>query len=325
MTNKLAVIFGGSGFVGRHVVRELAARGWRVRVAVRRPHLAQFLRPMGAVGQVQLFQSNIRYPGSVVEAMKGADAVVNLVGILAKEGAQTFDAVQADGARAIAHAAASAGIENVVHVSAIGADAESESDYARTKAEGEAAFRELLPTTTILRPSVVFGSRDEFFNRFAQMAKFSLALPLIGGGKTKFQPVYVEDVASAVCNALETPAADGRTYELGGPGVYSFKELLEMLLNVIGRKRFLAPVPFPVARMIGGFGDFVSLLPFVKAPLTADQVELLKTDNIVGASGDSSVGTIEDLGVTPETVEAIIPTYLVRFRKYGQFSPETGA
>ncbi|WP_306251788.1 complex I NDUFA9 subunit family protein [Parvularcula sp. IMCC14364] len=323
MTGKLAVVFGGSGFVGRNVVRELASRGWRVRAAVRRPHLAQFLRPMGAVGQVQLFQANVRHAGSVAEALQGADAVINLVGILAEEGDQSFSAVQADGARAIASLAASEGVAQAVHVSAIGALADSESVYARTKAEGEAATRAHMPQATILRPSIVFGPRDDFFNRFADMARLSPALPLIGGGKTRFQPVYVDDVADSVCAAFENPSASGKTYELGGPGVYSFRELMEYMLKVIGRRRLLVPLPFPVAAAMGTIGQNLGKLPFVSAPLTADQVELLKSDNIVGISGEDTIGTIEDLGITPQTLESILPGYLVRFRKYGQFSPET--
>jgi len=323
MASKLAVVFGGSGFLGRNVVRELAARGWRVRVAVRRPHHANFLRPMGAVGQIQLFQGNVRYRPSIAEALKDADAVVNLVGILSKAGAQNFDAVQAQGARNIAELAAKEGITNVVHVSAIGADADSDSDYARTKAEGEAAMREALPSATILRPSIIFGAKDEFFNRFAEMTRFSPALPLIGGGKTKFQPIYVDDVADAVCAALESDATDGRTYELGGPDVKTFKELMELMLKIIGRKRAQVPVPFPIAGMMGAAGDTASILPFVSAPITADQVKLLKRDNVVGESGEANIGTIQDLGLEPETLLSILPTYLVRYRKYGQFSPET--
>lgn len=323
MASKLAVVFGGSGFIGRNVVRELAARGWRVRAAVRRPHLAQFLRPMGAVGQVQLFQANIRYQHWVEEAMNGADAVINLVSVLAPDGKQTFENLNISGARHIAEAAARAGIENLVHVSAIGADANGESDYARTKAEGERIVREIMPTATILRPSIVFGPKDAFFNRFAEMARLSPALPLIGGGKTRFQPVYVDDVADSICAAVTDPAARGQTYELGGPEVYSFRELMEFMLKVIGRRRLLVPVPFPVAGVMGGAGDIANLLPFVDAPITSDQVKLLKKDNVVGASGEAHIRTIDDLGINPKSVEAIVPTYLVRFRKYGQFSPET--
>lgn len=316
MTGKLAVVFGGSGFVGRNVVRELAKRGWRVRVAVRRPHLAQFLRPMGAVGQIQLKQCNIRYRPSIEEALKGADAVVNLVGILHQEGAQSFDAVQSRGAAAIAECARAAGIENFVQLSAIGADPDSASAYARTKAEGERAVRDLVPTAAIMRPSIIFGREDGFFNKFAAMAMMSPALPMIGGGKTKFQPVYVDDVADAICEALENPEARGKTFELGGPRVYTFKELMQLMLSEIGRKRILAYVPFPVASMLGFAGQIAGLLPFVDPPLTADQVTLLKTDNVV-AEGALALA---DLGVAPHTVESILPSYMVRYRKYGQFA-----
>ncbi len=323
VAGKTAVVFGASGFVGRHVVRELADRGWRVRAAVRRPNVAQFLRPLGAVGQIELVQTNIRYRPSVAAALEGADAVVNLVGILAPIGAQKFDTVQAAGARNVADLATAAGITNVVHVSAIGADEASESDYARTKGEGEAAVREFSPEATILRPSIIFGPQDDFFNRFAAMAKTAPALPLIGGGKTKFQPIYVDDVADCVAKALAEPGFDGKTYELGGPDVRTFKELLQMMLRIIGRNRILLPLPFFAAGAMGSIGDALSMLPFVQAPITADQVKLLKRDNIVGISGEDGVGTIDDFGITPETMETILPTYLVRFRSKGQFSPET--
>lgn len=325
VAGKIAVVFGASGFVGRHVVRELAAQGWRVRAAVRRPNVAQFLKPLGTVGQIDLVQANIRYRPSIAEALAGADAVVNLVGLLAEEGTQKFDAIQATGARNIAEMAADAGIENVVHVSAIGANAESDSDYARTKAAGEAAFKEFCPKVVMLRPSIIFGPQDDFFNRFAAMSRTAPALPLIGGGKTKFQPIYVDDVAACVVKALCTPALHGRTYELGGPEVKSFKELLQMMLRIIGRNRILAPLPFFVAGTMGSVFDTVAKLPFVKAPITADQVKLLKVDNIVGISGEANIGTIADFDIVPETLETILPTYLVRFRSKGQFSPRTGA
>ncbi|MEO1241044.1 MAG: complex I NDUFA9 subunit family protein [Pseudomonadota bacterium] len=320
MTGKLAVVFGGSGFIGRNVVRELAKRDWRVRVAVRRPHLAQFLRPMGAVGQIQLKQTNVRYRPSVAEAIEGADAVINLVGILHQAGAQRFDTVQSAGAAAIAQLAGEAGVEHFVHVSAIGADEESDSAYARTKGEAERAVREAVPTATILRPSIVFGTEDGFFNKFAAMATTTpvTPLPLIGGGKTKFQPIYVDDVADAVCEALARPDATGRTYELGGPRVYTFRELMELMLREIGQKRFLAPVPFPIASMIGLAGEIAGLAPFVEPPLTRDQVKLLKHDNIVDESG--VVGTLADFDITPHTVESILPDYMVRYRRYGQFA-----
>lgn len=317
---KLAVVFGGSGFIGRNAVRELAKRGWRVRVAVRRPHLAQFLRPMGAVGQIQLAQANVRHRGSIAEALKGADAVVNLVGILFESGAQRFDTVQAGGAAAIAELAVEAGVETMVHVSAIGADAGSDSVYARTKGEAEETVRRFVPSATVLRPSVVFGPEDDFFNKFATMSTFSPALPLIGGGGTKFQPVYVDDVADAICEALTRPDARGETYELGGPRVYSFKELLQLMLAETGRKRILAPLPFPIAGLIGLGGQIAGALPFVEPPLTADQVRLLKRDNVVAQEG---VKTLDDLGITPTTVESVLPSYMVRYRKYGQFAEKS--
>lgn len=321
MASKLAVVFGGSGFVGRNVVRELAARGWRVRVAVRRPHLANYLRPLGAVGQIQLTQCNVRYRPSVGEALKDADAVVNLVGILAKAGQQNFDSVQYHGARNIAELCARDGITNIVHLSAIGADDDSDSDYARTKALGEKVMRENVPETTILRPSIIFGAKDSFFNKFADMTRMSPALPLIGGGKTKFQPVYVDDVADAVCVALEDARHDGRTFELGGPDIKTFKELMELMLKIIHRKRALVPVPWPVAGAMGSAGELAGILPFLDPPITSDQVKLLKRDNVVGQSGEANIGTFADLGIEPETLASILPTYLVRFRKYGQFSP----
>lgn len=320
MAAKLAVVFGGSGFVGRNIVRELAQRGWRVRVAVRRPHHAQFLKPMGAVGQIQLSQANLRRPASVAKALEGADAVVNCVGILFQTGAQKFNTVQSAGAGHLAVLAKEAGITEFVHVSAIGADEKSDSDYARTKAEAEAAVMAAIPTARILRPSIVFGPEDAFFNRFAQMATVSPALPLIGGGKTRFQPVYVDNVSDAVCAALESPATAGKTFELGGPGIYSFRELLELMLAEIGRRRILVPLPFSLAPIVGFMGEAAGMLPFVDPMITRDQIKLLKTDNVVDTSGN--VGTMSDLGVTPTSVEAVLPGYMVRFRKYGQFAEE---
>ncbi|MEM9014566.1 MAG: complex I NDUFA9 subunit family protein [Pseudomonadota bacterium] len=321
MTGKLAVVFGGSGFVGRNAVRELAKRGWRIRVAVRRPHHAQFLKPMGGVGQVQLVQANVRDRPSVQAAVQGADAVINLVGILHQEGAQKFATVQAAGARAIAEAAAAEGVAQMIHVSAIGANAQSDSLYARSKGEAEQAVRAAMPNATILRPSIVFGVEDSFFNRFATMALVSPALPLIGGGKTKYQPVYVDDVADAICESLARPDAAGLTYELGGPEVYSFRELMTLMLSETGQSRFLAPVPFPVASMIGAVGEIIGVAPFIDPPLTRDQVKLLKGDNVVAADAHK----ITDLGIAPQSIESILPSYMVRFRKYGQFSEKTAA
>lgn len=323
MTGKLAVVFGGSGFVGRNVVRELARRGWRVRVAVRRPHHAQFLRTMGAVGQVHLFQANIRHRASVEAALAGADAVVNCVGILFQNGPQRFESVQSGGAALVAELAAKSGAGALVHISAIGADRKSDSLYARTKGEAEAAVRAAFADATILRPSIVFGPEDQFFNRFAEMATLSPALPLIGGGRTRFQPVYVDDVADAVCAALEQPEARGRVYELGGPQTYTFRDLLEMILKETGRRRILAPLPFAIAPIAGLAGEIAGALPFVDPPITRDQVRLLKSDNVVGASGEADIGTLADLGVEPTAVESVVPGYMVRFRKYGQFTEMT--
>jgi NADH dehydrogenase len=320
MTGKLAVVFGGSGFIGRNVVRELAKRGWRVRAAVRRPHHAQFLRPMGVVGQVQLFQANVRHRPSIERAIKGADAVINLVGILHQQGSQRFTRVQAQGAAAIAEAAAKEGVRNFVHISAIGADETSDSLYARTKGAAERAVRAAVPTATILRPSVVFGPEDQFFNKFGSLLSMAppfAPLPLLfGGGQTKFQPVYVDDVADATCAALERADAAGRIYELGGPRIYTFRDLLEFVLAETQYRRILAPVPFALAPVIGFVGECLGATPFFPPVVTRDQIKLLKRDNVVS---DGAL-TLADLGVAPKTVEAIVPAYLVRFRKYGQFA-----
>jgi NADH dehydrogenase len=317
--SKLVTVFGASGFVGRHVVRELARRGYRVRAAVRRPHQAVFLQPMGAVGQIQLFQSNIRYRSSVEDALHGADACVNLVGILAETGKQKFGSVQASGARHVGEVCKANGITNLVHVSAIGADPDSDSDYARTKAEGEKAILDAVPGATIVRPSIVFGKQDDFFNRFAGMTRLAPALPLIGGGKTKFQPVYVDDVADAVAKLIAGEAPTGGIYELGGPEVLTFKECLELMLKIIGRKRALVPLPFFAASMMGRAGDMAAKLPLIQSPITEDQVKLLKRDNVVSGEG---VKTFADLSITPDTLDAVLPTYLFRYRSHGQFSPE---
>jgi uncharacterized protein YbjT (DUF2867 family) len=314
MASDVIVVFGGSGFVGRYVVRALAKAGKRVRVAIRRPHLAVDLRVMGDVGQIQLVQANVRNADSVARALEGADGVVNLVGILFEKGKQTFDSTQGEGANTVATAAAAAGIARYVHMSAIGADAASKSNYGRTKGEAEAAVLAAVPSATILRPSIVFGPEDDFFNRFAAMARITPALPLIGGGGTKFQPVYVGDVAQAVLKSLDI---GGGTFELGGPRIYSFKELLAYIIAQIERPRFLAPLPFFMAQIMGNVMDAVFRLnPFAGPPLTGDQVKMLKSDNVVaaGAKGFADLG-IQDL----ESVESIVPSYLVRFKPYGQF------
>jgi NADH dehydrogenase len=311
----LVTVFGGTGFLGRYAVRALARAGWRIRVATRRPHLAPELRVMGDVGQIELTQANVRAPDSVARALDEAEACVNLVGALWEHGPQRFDALHVGGARAIAEACAAGGIGRLVHISAIGAEAEGASKYARTKAEGEAAVRAALPSATILRPSVVFGPEDDFFNRFGAMAAMSPALPLIGGGKTRFQPVYAGDVGAAIAAALDDADARGRTYELGGPGVYSFRELMQILCKEACRKRWLVPIPFGLAGAIGVVGDLASVLP-VAPPLTSDQVQLLKRDNVA----EHGLPGLAELGVVPTALEAVLPTYLWRFRKGGQFA-----
>lgn len=314
MSNDVIVVFGGSGFVGRYVVRALAKAGKRVRVAMRRPHLGQDLRVMGDVGQIQLVQANVRNPESVARALDGATGVINLVGILYESGKQSFQSTQLEGARIVAAESAKAGITRFVQMSALGADPASASNYGRTKGEAEQAVLGLIPSAAILRPSIIFGAEDNFFNQFAAMARMSPALPLIGGGTTKFQPVYVGDVAAATVNALDS---GGGTYELGGPRTYSFKEILEYILKEIERQRFLAPLPFFIAQPLGAVLDAMfKLYPFAGPPLTGDQVVMLKTDNVVSAGAK----TLADLRVTTlESVEAIVPTYLYRFKPYGQF------
>jgi NADH dehydrogenase len=317
MTGTLIVVFGANGFLGRHVVRTLARKGYRVRAPMRRPHLGGDLRVAGDVGQVQLMQANIRFAESVYEAVKGAHAVINLVGLLYERGPQTFAAAHVEGPRAIAEACARHGVARFIQISAIGADAGAKAVYARTKGEGERAARAAFPATTVLRPSIIFGEHDEFFNRFADMAKFFPALPLIGGGKTKFQPVYVQDVADAILAALERADAVGKAYELGGPRIYSFKELLKFTCDTIQRSRLLMPLPFFIAQPLGMILNLLfKAWPFSGPPLTGDQVALLKSDNVVA----SNALTFKELGVANlETIEAIVPNYLWKFRPYGQF------
>jgi NADH dehydrogenase len=310
----LVTVFGGSGFIGRHVVRALARRGVRIRVAVRRPDLAGHLQPLGTVGQIQAVQANLRFRWSVDRAVEGADAVVNLVGILAESGRQTFDAVQGFGPRAVAEACRAAGIDRLVQMSAIGADAGSASAYARSKAAGEAAVIETVPGAVILRPSIVFGPEDEFFNRFADMARLAPALPLIGGGETRFQPVFVGDVAEAVARAVEGAVPGGRVYELGGPEVTSFRRCMEIVLAETRRSRPLVSIPFRVAEMMA---KATGWLP--GAPITLDQVEQLKQDNVVSASAIAEGRTLDGLGIEPRTLAAILPSYLWRYRPRGQY------
>lgn len=314
-SSKLVTIFGGSGFLGRHITRALARQGHRIRVAVRRPDLAGHVQPLGTPGQIMPVQANLRYPESVEAACDGADVVINLVGVLYSSGGQSFSALHANGARVVARAAKNAGATQLIQMSAIGADEESASEYARTKAQGEVAARDEFPGATIIRPSIVFGPEDNFFNQFAGMARFSPVLPLIGGGETRFQPVFVGDVAAAVARLVATGEGDGKTFEFGGPAQHTFRELLAYVLEVTGRKRLLVPVPFPVARIMG---TVFGLLP--NPLLTADQVELLKTDNVVSEAAIADGRILQGLGIEPEPIEAVVPGYLYRYRKAGQFS-----
>jgi uncharacterized protein YbjT (DUF2867 family) len=311
--NTLIAIFGGSGFLGRHVVRALAKRHYRIRVGVRRPELAGHLQPLGRVGQIHAVQANLRYPESVEMAARDARVVINLVGILFERGRQSFASVQAAGAETVALAAHGLGAR-MIHVSAIGADDNSPALYARSKALGEKLVLSAVPSATIFRPSIMFGPEDDFFNRFAGLARFSPALPLVGGGHTKFQPIFVGDVAAAIAQAVEGRTEPGAVYELGGPEVRTFRELMEYVLATIERRRLLIPLPFGLAKFQS---YFLQLLP--KPLLTPDQVELLKRDNVVSEQAKRERHTLKDLGIDPVAIEAIVPSYLWRFRKSGQF------
>lgn len=327
MARRIVTVFGGSGFIGRHLVKKLADQGAIVRVAVRDPEGALFLKPLGDIGQIVPFPANVSDPASVARAVEGADTVVNLVGILWEWGKSNFQKVQAEGPANVAKAAAAAGCRALVHVSAIGADASSDSKYAQTKAAGEKAVLEAFPTATILRPSVVFGQEDGFFNKFAALAKAIHILPVFGcplipkvkllpeggvvdidfygDGGTKFQPVFVGDVAEAIIKAADDPKAQGKTYELGGPKVYSFKEIMDIVVRESGNKAVIVPAPFALASFKA---FFVQMLP--NPMITCDQVKLLKSDNVV----TEGALTLNDLGIEPHTAEAIVPTYLHRFR-----------
>src|SRR5271163_5207316 len=310
MRSRRTAVLGGSGFIGRYVVKRLAARGDVVPVGCRNAEGAKFLRPMGDVGQVEPLSVAVDDEVVLPAFLAGSGALVNCVGILRESGSQTFERAHHTGPAALARIARDAGVERFVHISAIGAELRSASAYARTKAAGEAAVRDAFPTVTILRPSVVFGPEDQFFNRFAAMATISPVLPLIGGGKTRFQPVYVGDVADAVLKCLDDPTTAGRTYELGGPKVYTFRELIELMLGEIRRKRLLVDLPFGLAAIQA---RLMSLLP--NPPLTPDQVELLKRDNVVS----SGALTLAALGITPTAVEGVLPSYLDRFRRGGWY------
>ncbi|HEY2446356.1 MAG TPA: complex I NDUFA9 subunit family protein [Rhizomicrobium sp.] len=307
---KVVTVFGGSGFVGRYAVRGLARAGWRIRVGVRRPNLANFLLPMGHVGQIQIVKADVADTDSVARAMKGAAAAINLVGILYESGRQRFQRVHAESAGIVANAARREGVAALAHMSALGASSQSESLYARSKSDGEARVRDAYPDAAILRPSIVFGPEDDFFNRFAALARLLPALPLIGGGRTRFQPVYVGNVASALAACVAASSTRGKIYELGGPRIYTFRELMQLVLAETRRRRMLVALPWSVAMLQA---RILELMP--KPMLTRDQVLLLKQDNVVtpGALG------LSDFGIDAETVEAVIPTYLWRFRREGQF------
>ena len=310
----LVTVFGGSGFLGRNVVRALAKRDYRIRVAVRQPELAGHLQPIGKVGQIHAVQANLRYPASVEAAMRDSQIAINLVGILAEGGAQSFEAVQAKGAETIAKAA-SAVSARMVHVSAIGADENSLSGYGRSKAAGEKAVLAAVPSATILRPSVVFGPEDQFTNRFAALARISPMLPLIGGGVTRMQPVYVGDVATAVADAVDGKAKPGATYELGGPEVLTLREIMQIILTITERNRMLVPLPFGLAKLQALFLQFAP----GALKLTPDQVALLRSDNVVSDAAKAAGLTLEGLGIAADSMEAIAPQYLWRFRAAGQF------
>lgn len=311
----LVTVFGGSGFIGTQAVRALAKAGWRVRVATRNPNLSPELRPLGDPGQIQLMRCDVTSAADVAAALRGADAAVNLVGVLHEAGKRSFEALHVEAAVTVAEATRDLGVARLVHVSAIGADVNAAGDYGRSKGRAEAAVRAARPDAVILRPSTVFGAADSFLNRFAALAVMSPALPLIGGGETRFQPVYVGDVAEAIARTTSRPEVAGRTFELGGPEIWTLKAVLSYILRETGRDRLLAPLPFFAAKILGGFTQMTTLVGMTP-PLTRDQVVMLETDNVVtdGAEGLSA------LGIEPTGLEAIAPSYLWRYRKGGQFA-----
>jgi len=327
--NRLATVFGGSGFLGRHIVRALARKGWRIRVAVRRPDLAAFLTPLGGVGQIQPVQANVRFPNSIAAALEGASAAVNATGVKAESGAQTYTAVHVEGARALARAALSAGVTTYVHVSGIGADAKSASPYIASKGLGEQATRDAFPDAVVMRPSVVFGPEDDFFNRFGALACYLPVLPLLAGGKTRLQPVYVGDIGQAVAAALSGLAKAGAIYELGGPQTMTLREAAELALRAIDRRRLLIAAPLGPSRWIAASSQFAGRVTFGLFPklltTSRDQVDLLAWDNVVSAEAEAEERVLRGLGVAPQASEAIIPSYLVRFRRTGQYEVQRSA
>ena len=327
--SRLATVFGGSGFLGRHIVRTLARRGWRVRVAVRRPDLAMFLQTTGVVGQVLPVQANLRFPASVAAAVEGAEMVVNAVGVRGESGAQTYPAVHVEGARAVAMAARKAGVESFVHVSGIGADPESVSPYIASKGLGEVATLDQFPDAVILRPSVVFGPEDDFFNRFAALARVFPIIPLFSGGKMRLQPVYAGDVARATAAALAGVARPGLIYELGGPEVMTLREVAELVLRTIDRRRLLVGVPLGPSGLIASLTSLASRATFGRFPkmltTSRDQVDLLATDNVVSEKAEAEGRVLRTLGVLPQAPDAIVVAYLVRFRRTGQYEAQRSA
>ena len=318
-SEKIVTIIGGSGFIGRHIVRALAKRGYRIRVACRRPDLAGHVQPLGTPGQIMPVQANVRFPASLAGVCDGAYAVINLTGVLASRGAQSFEAIHVFGAEASARAAKNAKARVFIQMSALGADPNSTSKYASSKAAGEAKAKAAFPGAIILRPSIVFGPEDNFFNQFAGLSRLSPALPLIGGGKTKFTPLFVGDLAEAITTLIDRGEASGQILEFGGPEVFTFRQLMEFTLATIGRKRLLVPVPWIIAKIMG---TVMGYLP--GAPLTADQVELLKTDNVVSEAASREDRDLASLGIAAQGIQGIVPSYLYRYRKAGQFTAPKG-
>lgn len=327
--SRLATVFGGSGFLGRHIVRALARKGWRVRVAVRRPDLAEFLHTAGAVGQIQPVQANLRYPASVAAVLEGAEMVVNATGLRAESGAQTYQAVHVDGAAVLARAASAAGVRAYVHVSGIGADAQSASPYIASKGHGEAMTLKAYPDAVVLRPSVVFGPEDDFFNRFGALARFMPVIPLFGGGATRLQPVYVGDVARATVAGLDGSAKAGAVYELGGPLVMTLREAAELVLRTVERHRLLVGLPLGLSRLVASMSTLASTATLGRYPklltTSRDQVDLLAVDNVVSAEAEAQGRVLRGLGIEPQAADAIVPTYLVRFRRTGQYEAQRSA
>ena len=322
LSPKLVTVFGGAGFLGRYVVRALAKRGYRVRVATRRPNLAWQVVPFGVVGQIHAVQANLRYPDSVERAVTGSYGVVNLVGILQESGRQGFDVVHAEGAGLVAEAAVKAGAERLIHVSALGADAESESGYARSKALGETNVLGAFPGAAVLRPSVLFGPGDQFFNRFAGLARMLPVLPL-AGAETRFQPVYAADVSETIGRAMDGAVAGGRVYELGGPQIRSLREIVAYILEVTERRRLILGLPLPAARLQAMVLEILDTLSLGLLPnslkLNRDQITLLQRHNVVSEAATAEGRTLQGIGITPTAYQAIVPSYLVRFRRTGQF------